>query len=160
MNPIKDAATLYSHLEKDWRSFHETFSKMGVTLRDMGEEGEGVMVMAKSLVSNGILDEVIGAMTNEKLASLADSVASTMESGGRDKNYVFGMVNLRGSLDLYLFRPVTGETISVTAGLPDCGDEIAGQLYLTVWISKNIERYAAQNDAIVFSELTDFLCGI
>lgn len=146
-------------LAKDWQNFCGAFTKMGKTLRDMPEEGEGVAVMANALISGGVPDELIGLMTNEKLAQLADSVADTCTKHGGQTKYLFGMVNLRGSLDLYTFNPASGSTTSVTATLPDYSNEVAGQLMMSVFIEKNIERYAAQTGAVVFTEITNFMCG-
>lgn len=146
-------------VNEDWNTFCDNLGKIADTVRAFEVEGEAVGTIAGALSMGGVPAELIGQMTNEKLATLVDSSVAMMREGGPEKDYLFGMVNERGTLDLYLFHSVNGKTESVTAPLPNFGTENAAQIMMTVWINKNIERYAKQRNAIVLSDVTNFMCG-
>jgi len=147
-------------VNESWNTFCGDLDKVADTIRKLEREGEAVEVIVNALSMGGIPAEVISQMTNEKLASLINASASTMREGGAEKNYLFGLFNERGTLDLYLFNSTNGKTESVSAPIPNYGTELAAQMMVSAWIKLNMERYAEQRNAIVLPEVTNFMCGI
>lgn len=149
-----------SFLEEDWSNFCNSFFKIAETIRNMNSEGEALSVVVDTLTMGGVPAPILERMTNSNLASLCDGVGDIFVANGKDKNYLFGMINERGSLDLYIFNPTNGAVNSVSAPIPDFSMEFAGQLMRSIWIKKNIEKYVFENNCVDITIITNFMCNL
>lgn len=124
------------------------------------EEGSIAMMILKSTVNMNFPDSLIESLTNQKAQDLINNYIETMKGVEPGTNIVFACLDLDYNLYTILFDMEKGQPIEFISKIPKSDGSFAGDIFIEVFLKKNLEKFAAEKDAVVVWEVTNFLCGL